>query len=63
MAMVPGGGGGGEDDGGAWTESMDNVDAGGPEERMRDNPAFCLFKGAADGLAGGLMGSVFGFGN
>jgi hypothetical protein len=27
-----------------------------------NNPAACLIKGVADGLAGGVMGSVFGFG-
>ncbi|KAG0624170.1 hypothetical protein M758_3G229100 [Ceratodon purpureus] len=68
MAMVPSGGGGDE---GTWTDSGDGFDdlspapqeggsswsLGGP-----DNPTFCFFKGAADGLAGGLMGSVFGFG-
>ncbi|KAG0504427.1 hypothetical protein KC19_N032900 [Ceratodon purpureus] len=33
-------------------------------ERWRPHhPTFCVFKGAADGLSGGLMGSVFGFGS
>ncbi|XP_024363374.1 chloroplastic import inner membrane translocase subunit TIM22-2 [Physcomitrium patens] len=74
MAMVPSGGGddvsGGE--GGSWTNSDDGLidssssasqepgswSVGGP-----NHPTFCFFKGAADGLAGGLMGSVFGFGS
>lgn len=29
----------------------------------RNHPTFCLFKGVADGFAGGLMGSLFGFGS
>lgn len=67
MAMAPSGGG----DEGAWTDSGDGFDdsssapqeAGNPWSMGGPNhPTFCFFKGAADGLAGGLMGSVFGFG-
>lgn len=70
--MVPSGRGDEGVGGGEWTDSGDgfndssssaspeagNWSAGGP-----NHPTFCFFKGVADGLAGGLMGSVFGFGN
>ncbi|KAG0555296.1 hypothetical protein KC19_12G159100 [Ceratodon purpureus] len=70
MAMAPSGGG--EDQGGPWSDSADafpdssssssqepgSWSVGGP-----NHPTFCVFKGAADGLSGGLMGSVFGFGS
>lgn len=59
MAMVPSGGG--EDDfsdSSAAPPELGSWSVGGP-----NHPTFCFFKGAADGLSGGLMGSVFGFGN
>lgn len=70
--MVPSGRGDEGVGGGEWTDSGDgfndssssaspeagNWSAGGP-----NHPTFCFFKGVADGLAGGLMGSVFGFGS
>ncbi len=72
MAMVPSGGADEGVGGDSWTDSSDGLDdssaaapelgnswsVGGP-----NHPTFCFFKGVADGLAGGLMGSVFGFGN
>ena len=74
MAMLPGSSSG-EDGGGGrgWTDTEGgNINAdyteGRPEESGRwsvggpGHPTFCLFKGVADGLAGGVMGSVFGFG-
>lgn len=69
MAMVPSGGGDEGAGGSAWTDSGDGINdlSQGAENPwsmgVPNHPTFCLFKGVADGFAGGLMGSVFGFGN
>jgi hypothetical protein len=72
MALVPSGGGDEGAGGGAWTDSGDGFDdsSSAPQDAGNpwsiggpSHPTFCFFKGGADGLAGGLMGSVFGFGN
>jgi len=69
MALAPNGG---EDESGTWTptDSNDGLNDSSPSAPQDswsiggpNHPTFCFFKGAADGLAGGLMGSVFGFGN
>lgn len=73
MALVPNGDGDESGVGGGnWTDD-DNIDSSSstttttPPSLWRvggaNHPTFCVFKGFFDGLAGGFMGSVFGFGN
>lgn len=66
MAMVPANPSG-DDTEGSYGESGDVIDVGSSESPAAlggpSHPTFCLFKGVADGFAGGLMGSVFGFGS
>jgi hypothetical protein len=52
------------DDGGGWSDGENEPGDSGLPMAGGDinNPAACLIKGVADGLAGGVMGSVFGFG-
>lgn len=73
MALVPNGGGDeGGVGGGNWTDDDNITDSSSsttatPPSIWRvggaNHPTFCVFKGFFDGLAGGFMGSVFGFGN
>ncbi|KAH9539621.1 hypothetical protein CY35_15G066600 [Sphagnum magellanicum] len=53
------------DDGGGWSDGENEPGDSGLPMAGGDinNPAACLIKGVADGLAGGVMGSVFGFGS
>ncbi len=52
------------EDGGGWSDGENEPENSGLPMAGGDinNPAACLIKGVADGLAGGVMGSVFGFG-
>jgi len=63
MAMEPSNPVAGED-GGGWSDGENEPGNSGLPLAGGDinNPAACLIKGVADGLAGGVMGSVFGFG-
>lgn len=63
MAMEPSNPVAGED-GGGWSDGENEPGNSGLPMAGGDinNPAACLIKGVADGLAGGVMGSVFGFG-